>query len=124
MQTIKLLLELTDENKKKFRKMTQEFHPDKKTGSEEIMKKINASKDSDKAVEELYDELILGKTPSSKQKPKQKPRQETRQEPRQEPKQEPKQEPRQEPRQNWHEKVKKRRAKKQEKVRKQHRGRR
>lgn len=77
MDNIKLLLEITAENKTKFREMAKKFHPDK-GGDLETAKRIMNAKDSDRAVEELYDELILGK---KKQKWKTPPEHEPEKEP-------------------------------------------
>ena len=68
MQNIQLLLELTAENKARFRELVMKYHPDR-GGDTEIAKRIINAKDSDEAVESLYRELILGKT--EQEKPKQ-----------------------------------------------------
>ena len=68
MQNIQLLLELTAENKIKFRELVKKYHPDR-GGDTETAKRIINAKDSDEAVESLYRELILGKT--EQEKPKQ-----------------------------------------------------
>lgn len=117
-------------NKKKFREMAKRFHPDAK-GDEETMKRINSA-DTDKAVEDLYNELMGGK---KEEKPKEeKPKKE---------KQEwssPKDAPfgsswswsdkeswkdhfsSQKERDEWHEKVKRKRAKRSAKERQKQRG--
>ena len=61
MDNIRLLLELTAENKVRFRELVMKYHPDR-GGDTEIAKRIINAKDSDEAVESLYRELILGKT--------------------------------------------------------------
>ena len=128
MQNIKLLLELTAESKEKYRKMSRIFHPDKEeTGDEEIMKEINKAKDmdSDKAIQDLYDELILGKKPSSKhqtQKQQQTQRPQQPQQPQQTQRPQQPQQPKTRKKPDWHNAVRKKRKKRQEKVRKAQRG--
>lgn len=124
MQNIKLLLELTAESKEKYRKMSRIFHPDKEeTGDEEIMIKINNAKDmnSDKAIQDLYDELILGKKPSSKQQTQKQQQTQRPQQPQKTQKQQQPQQPKTREEPDW-DKIRRKRRKRQEKVRKAQRG--
>ena len=124
MQNIKLLLELTKESKEKYRKMSRIFHPDKEeTGDEEIMIKINNAKDmnSDKAIQDLYDELILGKKPSSKQQTQKQQQTQRPQQPQQTQRPQQPQQPKTRKEPDW-DKIRRKRERRQKRVRKAQRG--
>ena len=100
--------ELSAKNKKKFRELISKYHPDK-GGDLETSKRVISAKSSDKAVEDLYKELITGK----KEKPKQTEKPKEKWQERFSSKEE---------RDKWHEKVKTKREKRRQRERKKQRG--
>lgn len=95
-----------DDNKKLFRELVKKYHPDNKDGNEEIMKKLNKAKDDgDKAFEIFYASYLNKPRPKEEQKEEMKMKR-------------PAHFKTDEAWFKWHEKVKAKREKEQEKLRK------
>lgn len=58
------------ENKKSFRELVMKYHPDRKGGSEEMMKKLNDAADKGDAAFERFREEITGKKSSRQERDK------------------------------------------------------
>lgn len=117
-----LLEELSTENKRRFRELVRKYHPDT-GGDEENAKKIINAKNSDEKVESLYRELILKRTteePKSKKYYSDKEQSSSSKDTPFSYKWKEKFSSEQE-RDEWHEKVKSRRRKRQEKARRKQR---
>lgn len=107
-------------NKKKFREMAKRFHPDAK-GDEETMKRINSA-DTDKAVEDLYNELMGGKKEEKQEWSSPKDASSGKSSSRPDKERWKDRFSSQEERDKWHEKVKRKRAKRSAKARQKQRG--